>query len=367
MCFSCSICAKEGYDGSIKTIPSLVASAGHCIHFGRTGLWRLISYPYMLSLYRGQQYINPRVSIKPNEAYELELWIKWPTLADTSPLQNALDDYLQAFQAKNPNVKVNITYLSDTKAMQKLGAAIAAGKPPDLFFHADSSQSYFGELQVPLSLYLTPTEKAAWPTAVWQQASIKKEVYGLPVALYPRVLMMNTALWQPSNITREEVLQAGWNWEQFIAAIELATQARVHGFVPASVGRSFAEALAASQGQPIGLHQDGTLLWSTELLHTLAQLWEKISTCKGIAKPSSEMDSNCLNLFLEGKAACIGPLNHYLASWLWDAALQQGIQPALWPRRVKLNRLPATREVSTSVFLGKLNIKGTAIPKLALS
>ena len=45
-------------------------------------------YPYLYTVFSGQQYINPRVSLKAHESYELEFWVRLPSIANT-PFQEA--------------------------------------------------------------------------------------------------------------------------------------------------------------------------------------------------------------------------------------------------------------------------------------
>lgn len=289
------------------------------------------AYPYGYALLRGQPYLNPRVKTRANDTYQLELWVKLPALADTAQAREMLEQSIADFSAARPNFAINVTYLTAAQAMEKLQLALQAGSPPDLFFHADSSQTFFGELQIPLSIYLTPQEKTAWPEAVWQQAAIYDKVYALPVALFPRVMLVNTALWQPTVCNQAEVTSAGWTWEQFIQCISDAKGAKTYGYVPTSIGDAFFASMAATWGQPAALNHDGSSAWTREQLISIAESWEQLSESQAVPTPAQNMDNDCLSLFLGKKSACVGPINHNLAKWLWEQASKAGITPALWP------------------------------------
>ncbi len=290
-----------------------------------------LAYPYGYTLLKGQPYLNPYAETRENETYQLELWVKLPSIANTMPLREALEQSITEFSATRPNFVVNITYLPASQAMERLELALQAGMPPDLFFHADNSQAYFGELQIPLEIYLSPEVRALWPEAVWRQASVDEKVYALPVAFFPRVMLVNNSLWQPTGCQQTQVAANGWTWEQFLQCISETRGSQVYGYVPTSIGDAFFSCMIAAWEQPAALRYDGSIAWTREQLCSIAEAWEQLSKSQAVPTPASAMDNDCLHLFLSGKAACIGPLNHNLARWLWEQAQDSGIQPALLP------------------------------------
>lgn len=288
-------------------------------------------YPYGYALLKGEPYLNPRVKTRSDETYQLEMWVKLPVLADTGPAREMLERSIAEFTVTRPNFEINITYLPEAQAMERLHLALQTGEPPDLFFHADSSQNYYGELQIPLEIYLGQQERLAWPEPVWQQAVVNNRLYALPIALYPRVMLMNTALWQPTLCSQADVMAAGWNWDQFLQCANEASKDKVHGYVPTSVGDAFLASMLATWGQPAALKHDGSPVWTREQLVSIAEAWTQLNQSKAVPSPPDNMDSDCLSQFLNKKAASIGPLNHHLAKWLWENASKAGITPAFWP------------------------------------
>lgn len=288
-------------------------------------------FPYGFAAFTGQPYLNPRVKTKTDETYILDVWVKLPALVDTTPAREMLEHSITEFGSRQPNYEINVSYLPEAKAMEALQIALANGTPPDLFFHADSSQAYFGELQLPLEIYLTPEARQAWPDAVWQQAVVDKRANALPVALFPRVMLVNMELWQPNTCGPTEVAATGWTWEQFLQCINEVRTDRSFGFVPTSTGEALLASLLATWGQPAAFNNDGTPSWTKEYLLTLAEAWNQLSQCEAVPTPSSSMDQDCLSLFLNKKTAAIGPLNHHLAKWIWESAVAKGITPALLP------------------------------------
>lgn len=291
----------------------------------------LQAFPYCYAVLRGQHYINPRVQTRPDETYQLELWVKLPALPDLNPVREKLEGSIKEFTATHPNFQVNITYLPDAQAMERLQLALDKGSPPDLYFHADSSQTYFGDLQVSLELYLTQEDKLAWPEAVWQQAAIEGQIYALPVALFPRVMLVNNDLWQPTTCSQADVMSTGWTWEQFLSCITEVRSDKVYGFTPTSIGDSLFSSMLAAWGEPKLLNNDGSPTWSKDQLLEIADAWSQLSQNPAVPSPPEQMDRDCLTLFLNKRAAAIGPLNHHLAKWLWEKSVQAGISPTFWP------------------------------------
>ena len=288
-------------------------------------------FPIGFAMFTGQPWLNPRVKTRADETYILDVWIKLPALVDTMPAREMLEQSIAEFGSLQPNYEVNVTYLPEAKAMEELQIALTNGTPPDLFFHADSSQAYFGELQLPLEIYLTPAARQAWPDAVWQQAAVDRRANALPVALFPRVMLVNMELWQPKTCGPTEVAATGWTWEQFLQCISEVKTDKSVGFVPTSTGEALLASLLATWGQPTAFSNDGTPSWTREQLLMLADAWTKLSHSDAVPTPSSSMDQDCLSLFLNKKTAAIGPLNHHLAKWLWESAVAKGITPALLP------------------------------------
>lgn len=300
----------------IAILALAVIAAG--VHFG---------YPYLNSFITGEFYINVKAEIDPQKDYRLRLWIERPFLPDLEPLRAGVEQALEEFATIFPRVAVELSYLSPGEAASKLDESLFAGTPPDVWFSAESSQSYFGTLQVPLSRYLDDEERSTWPAAVWLQVSTARQAYALPVALYPRVLLANAALLPASSSDLANPAQNGWSWDDFLSLAESARQDGVYGYVPSNILDELLQSIAASLGKPVPLADDGTPLWTEEDLQAMADVWRRLAASSAVPQPASTMDADCLDLFLRQKAAIIGPLNHHLAAWLWS----QGNSPLLLP------------------------------------
>lgn len=311
-----------------------------------------VAAPTLLQSLRGKQFrLNPNARLRDEETYRLTLWVERPSLADPTSWQQGLEQSLAEFHLLYPNIEVTLTQLTPDNVDQRMNDALNTASPPDLFFSANSAPSGLGELQLPLSHFINQTERLAWPNALWQQLQRGDAVYSLPVAAYPQVFLVNRQLLPQSGLTTEQLTQTGWNWSDLITAAERATDDQIKGYVPTSTGAALLRSLAASIGKPAPFDNIGNLIWTREDLLGLADIWLRLSRSNGVPTGGSEMDLGCLNLYLNQKVAIIGPVNHRLAIWLWQAAVGKGIEPMLaLPPSVNLEGYSDTRALGISLF-----------------
>jgi multiple sugar transport system substrate-binding protein len=286
--------------------------------------------PHLLQLLsKGQFRFNPRAKLQADETYQLEFWVERPNIPDIAPWQAGLQQAIDEFRTVYPNVEVSLVHLSPQDVDQRMNDALNQGTPPDLFFSANQPCGNLGELQLPLHRYIDKTERLAWPDSMWQQLQRSDGVYALPVAAYPRVFMANSQLLADKGLEADAFGEGEWNWPALLALAEKLTAGQVVGYLPTSTGQSLLTSLAASIGKPSPFDNDGELAWTKEDLVNLAEIWLRLMGSAGAPKGGGNMDSNCLDLFLSKRAAMIGPLNHQLTAWLWQAADKRGIVPQL--------------------------------------
>lgn len=288
--------------------------------------------PNLLQMFSKDQFrFNPNAKLQADEDYHLQLWVERPNLPDATLWQEGLQQALEDFRAVYPNIEVSLSHLSPQDVDQRLNEALYQGTPPDLFFSANQPCGNLGELQLPLHRFIDKTERLSWPDTLWQQLQRSDGVYGLPVAAYPRVFMVNSNLLQQKGLGAELFSEAGYSWSTLLSIAEQIADRQLVGFVPTSSGHSLLASLAASTGKPAPFDNDGDLVWTREYLTSLAEIWLRLSSSTGTPDGGSAMDNNCLDRFLAQRTAMIGPLNHQLSDWLWRAATNEGIIPQLIP------------------------------------
>jgi ABC-type glycerol-3-phosphate transport system substrate-binding protein len=274
--------------------------------------------------------VDPRAKINPERDYSLRLWISRPSIPDLSLFVEGAEEIVAHFTEANPHMGVDLYLIPSELFNVKLADAISAGDPPDIALNLGSNQAYYGQLQVPMGLYMSKEERAAWPTGVLGQVTTESQVWGQPVAGLPTVLMGNLTLLEAVAVDREQIVESGWNWEQFLATVKAAAGSKTYGLVLTNTGEPLVRSLAVSVGKPSPQGGQPELQWTAEDLETMAGLWLQLKNAEGVPA-ANKLTEDCLGAFLRGDAAMIGPLNSFLATWLWDEAVKQGVTPTLLP------------------------------------
>lgn len=275
--------------------------------------------------------LNPNARIQADTDYRLQLWVERPALPDLQPWQQGVERALAEWRENYPNVAVELSWFGPGQAAAALQAAIDQGTPPDLYFNANSSQSYFGELQLPLSRYVDQQERLTWADGLWRQAAAGDTVFALPVAAYPQVFLANQQLLTQLGFRSSDLATQGWSWPELLTSAQAVSTSRLQGYLPVSTGESLLRCLAAGLGKPAACIASGEPSWTRSDLISLAETFERLRQSSAADDNAVELDANCLELFLQQRAAVIGPVNQHLASWLWSAAVAAGITPELLP------------------------------------
>ncbi|MEG2833178.1 MAG: sugar ABC transporter substrate-binding protein [Ruthenibacterium sp.] len=179
---------------------------------------------------------------QPQEPVVLEWWFEGATPERTEMFQKLVE----TFNAQNPDIKVNGTFLENGKGMDKLNVAIAGESTPDICTLQPSwlSNLFAQDVFVPLD-----DRFAAWEDGknltedfmtVVRNASPDGKLYGIPQAgnLY--------GVWFRKDIYAEKGLPApGTSWDDFFGDIEATTDtaARVYGHTIRGGGGAFVQVL----------------------------------------------------------------------------------------------------------------------------
>ena len=172
----------------------------------------------------------------------------------------AVEEILQAFMERNPNVGFRVSYVPESQMSQRLADATANGSGPDLVIAGDRYARPWRDQALIQDLAPLPDGAAMWEGLDPLALSLVQDddaVLGLPLTLHGMVLLRNRAL----------VAEASATWEELIAAAQAATQGDVAG---ARLDRGMAYtgahliamggAYADEQGQPAFADEHG-LAW----------------------------------------------------------------------------------------------------------
>ncbi|MFF2652689.1 sugar ABC transporter substrate-binding protein [Streptomyces sp. NPDC058045] len=119
-----------------------------------------------------------------------------------------LADVAKGYEKANPNITVKVTPVGWDVAHQKLVAAAAGGKLPDIAQMGGSYMGEFAEMGVlePVDTK-TFSEKTFFP-AGWKQSTIDGNTYGVPWYVDTRVLYYRTDLAKKAGITKAPATMA---------------------------------------------------------------------------------------------------------------------------------------------------------------
>lgn len=304
--------------------------------FKRVGIFILIALLIGAGLYhrrppRTEDYlVDPTARLDPALHYRITVWIALPVIATAEAYRSDILQVLADFSALEGSITVETLFVADHLLKERLAAALTAGTPPDLVLDTAEAQINYGELQLPLGRYLTKLEKENYSPSSLAQASFRGAQLGLPVGFSPRVFLASTGVLQTAGLSLENIILHGWTWEQFLQSVAASTSKARPGLVLTNVGTPLLQTLAASLGTPSPWDSEGRLNWGEETLLALATIGHQLARTQSGAEPSSATE-NALALFLNGKAALIGPLNPPLTTWLHHEARARKLTLSVLP------------------------------------
>lgn len=154
----------------------------------------------------------------------------------TLSLSPTFDDYINAiikdFESKYPDIKVNWVDIPYSAAVQKLTAAIAARKAPDVVNLNTSWATDFaaqGAL-TPLDDLITPKDKAVYWEKLWNGTVIDGKSYAFPWYASIPILMYNTEIFKKAGLDPSKPPET-WNEVLEYSRI-IKTKLGIYGFEP---------------------------------------------------------------------------------------------------------------------------------------
>lgn len=274
--------------------------------------------------------VDPTAKLDPLDAYSVTAWIALPIIETSLAFRQAIVQVFADFTALHRNITVETVFVSDHQFQERLALELASGTPPDIALDTVSAPINYGELQLSLGRYLAPADKADYSSSALGQASYRGALLGLPVGLSSRVFLANAGILQTAGMTLDNIVQHGWSWEQFSQSVAASTSQASHGYIPTNVSLPLLQTLAASTGTPWPWDHQGNLVWREQTLLAIATLWHQLASFPARTELSATTES-ALALFLNGKAALIGPLNPQLTTWLCHEARDRQLTVAVLP------------------------------------
>ena len=210
-----------------------------------------------------------------------------------------------AFQAENPDIKINIEVVPWDTLLQRLTTDVAGGSAPDISIIGTRWLLDFASQGVaePIDSYLTPEFKGTFIDTFMAPGVIDGQTMGLPVAASARAMMVNMDLYEKAGATPPTTWDELYEASKKIAALPETFAFGLQG-KEIETDAYFYYALWTHGGDI--LKADGTSgLDSPEALEA-ATLYKKMLD-EGLTQPSptNYTREDVFNLFKQGKVGTI--------------------------------------------------------------
>lgn len=210
-----------------------------------------------------------------------------------------------AFQAQNPDIKINIEVVPWDTLLQRLTTDVAGGAAPDISIIGTRWLLDFASQGIaePMDSYLTPEFKSTFIDTFMAPSVIDGQIMGLPVAASARAMMVNMDLYDQAGVAPPT------NWDEFYeAAQKISALPDSFGFglqgKEIETDAYFYYALWTHGGDI--LNADGTSGIDSAAAIESAKLYKRMID-EGLTQPSPTNYSreDVFNLFKQGKVGTI--------------------------------------------------------------
>lgn len=127
-------------------------------------------------------------------------------------------DYVKEFEAKYPNIKVNVDSVPANDNYNKLVLTTNAGNPPDVFMSFWTASAVSNNLIYPLDEFVNVDEfNKRFTSAGQAYAKYNDRIYAIPWRAGGSLFLVNCKMLQDAGV---EVPKLGWNWDDLTAISE---------------------------------------------------------------------------------------------------------------------------------------------------
>lgn len=164
--------------------------------------------------------LDPKAPIDPARQYHLVVWDY--RLPFTSPsgarFSEASAQAIRRFEARYPNVTVDLVMLDPGDGPAKFAQALAAGYPPDVYCSPFGLPALGSSFQIPVGLYLDYDTWARYHPVAWQTVKVNGTVWAFPRWIMFWPWLGNRDILTEAGVDPGQVSTAGWTREEFAAA-----------------------------------------------------------------------------------------------------------------------------------------------------
>lgn len=259
--------------------------------------------------------INSKARINPERTYELVVWdeaiiVPWAPRSQ----QDVLAEAVAEFQQRWPNVRISYSVLEPEEARGQLAAAVAAGRPPDVYGTARGLVLHPSH-QIPAEPYFPAARRGEPP--VFHPAAVAGLSRGGTAWGWPRALWWETWLAEATALERgglhaERVIIQGWTWDAVLAFAQQATFAE-DPLVLDTVSLATLMHLVLNSGATGAPRPDNPLGWTEEALLRAGRFLEELRRQAALPLVPEEAARTRVERILSGRTAVIGPVGPHLA------------------------------------------------------
>lgn len=171
----------------------------------------------------GVAYVALLLAVRQNQDTNALIFSAWGTVEETENLLQLVDIYNNT----HPQKTVKFVHIDHQEYDRKILIQTAAGNPPDVFLLSStdlSTLAYRGVLEN-LSPWLAADSNfyadEIFP-ALLKTATIREQIYGLPVGYTPMVIYYNRRLFREAGVPYPDT---AWTWDDFLQkALKLTRQ-----------------------------------------------------------------------------------------------------------------------------------------------
>jgi multiple sugar transport system substrate-binding protein len=134
------------------------------------------------------------------------------------------EEVAAAFEAENPDIKINVEVVPWDTLLQRLTTDIAGGASPDISIIGTRWLLDFAEQGIaePIDSYLTPEFKSTFIDTFMAPSVIDGQIMGLPVAASARAMLINKDLFDAAGATPPSTWDEFYDAAQKISALDNA-------------------------------------------------------------------------------------------------------------------------------------------------
>ena len=137
---------------------------------------------------------------------------------------DSLNALIDAWNAENPDIKIDPLFVNNDKALQKLTVALQGGEPPDITYQYGSSLPQLAGAPGLIDL----TDRVQQPEVDWEDfvagartaATFEGKVLGVPALIDNLAVVYNKDLFDDAGLDHPS---PDWTWEDFRAAAKALT------------------------------------------------------------------------------------------------------------------------------------------------